>query len=85
MIKLKRDTFEKYQNDNKWNDTELAEKMGVNRVQVWRVKEGHNEPGRDFIAGALKVFPDASFDDLFFLPGVVRGRNIKATKTGTAG
>lgn len=81
MIKLDREAFEKYQAEKNWNDTELAEKMGINRVQVWRVKEGHNEPGRDFIAGALKVFPDASFDELFFLPGVVRERTTKPTGT----
>jgi len=76
LIKLNREAFDKHQAEKKWNDTELAENMGINRVQVWRVKEGHNQPGRDFIAGALKVFPDASFDELFFLPGVVRQRNI---------
>lgn len=72
MIKLNREVFEKYQTAKGWNDTQLAGEMGINRVQVWRVKEGHNEPGRDFIAGALKVFPEASFDELFILPGVVR-------------
>ena len=72
MIKLNREAFEKYQAYKGWNDTELAEKMGINRVQVWRVKVGHNEPGRDFIAGTLMVFPEASFDELFILSGLRR-------------
>lgn len=74
MIKLNRKALEKLQSTKGWNDTELAEQMGIDRVQVWRVKEGHNEPGRAFISGALKVFPEASFEDLFILPGIVRGR-----------
>ncbi|MHB1167389.1 MAG: hypothetical protein ACYC4E_02245 [Carboxydocellales bacterium] len=72
MIRLNREVFERYQAYKGWNDTELAEKMGINRVQVWRVKVGHNEPGRDFIAGTLMVFPEASFDELFILPGLRR-------------
>lgn len=80
MIKLNRERFEEHQKVKGWNDTELAEKMGINRVQIWRVKEGHNEPGRDFIAGALKVFPEASFDELFFMPGVLRVRKTNAAK-----
>ncbi len=77
MIKLNIDTFEAYQAKKGLSDSELAVKMGINRTQVWRVKEGHNEPGRDFIAGALKVFTDASFDDLFFIPGALRPRKTK--------
>ncbi|MCK9324462.1 MAG: hypothetical protein M0P69_03105 [Bacteroidales bacterium] len=84
MIKLNRNAFEKLQSIKGWSDTELAEKMSIDRVQVWRVKEGHNGPGRAFIAGALKVFPEASFDELFILPGVVRGRKARsAPPTGT--
>lgn len=78
MIKLNREAFEKYQAKKQLNDTTLAENMGISYTQVWRVKEGHNEPGRDFIAGALKVFPEASFDELFILPGVLRHRKTKA-------
>lgn len=72
MIKLKREALEKRQAENNWNDTVLAEKIGVNRTQVWRVKEGRNEPGREFIAGVLRAFPDASFDEFFHVPGALR-------------
>lgn len=72
MIRLKRDALEKLQSEMQWNDTALAEHMGINRVQIWRVKEGHNEPGRDFIAGILKAFPNVSFEDIFFLPDRLR-------------
>jgi len=39
------------------------------------VKTGIHDPGKDFIAGALKAFPNTSFDELFFLPGVSRQRD----------
>lgn len=77
MIKINREVFEKYQKDKGLNDTELAKIMGINRTQVWRVKEGHNEPGKDFIVGTLKAFPEATFEELFFIPEVLRPRKIK--------
>lgn len=67
VIKLNRPVFEKKQKDAGLNDTELARAMGVNRSQVWRVKENKNDPGEEFIAGVLKAFPGATFDELFFL------------------
>lgn len=82
-ILLKRNVFEEYQFKEGWSDSELAKKMGVNKTQVWRVKGGHNNPGRDFIAGALKAFPQASFDELFYLPGVLRERK-DATENNNA-
>lgn len=67
VIKLNKQALEKRQKDAGLNDTELAKAMGVNRSQIWRVKENKNDPGEEFIAGALKAFPDATFDELFFL------------------
>jgi len=85
MIKLNRTTFEKYQAEKGWDDTELAEKMGINRSQIWRVKEGRNEPGRSFIAGALKAFPEATFDELFILTDVLRTRKTTSEQKPKAG
>lgn len=77
MVKLNIKAFE--ENQRKYNLTEegkCAEKMEISSSQLWKVKMGIHNPGKDFIAGALKAFPSASFDELFFLPGVSRGRNI---------
>ena len=74
LIKLNRENFERHQKAKGWSDKELAQRMGIHRVQIWRVKEGHNEPGRDFIAGSLKVFSEASFEELFFMSEVLRAR-----------
>lgn len=74
-IKLDVKTFEYYQKKHELKETECAEGMGISPSQLWKIKKGVHDPGRDFIAGALKVFREASFDELFFLPGVSRVRN----------
>ena len=83
MVKLNREALEKLQAKHNINDTELANKMGINRTQVWRVKVGKNDPGTDFVAGALRAFPGVKFDELFILPDVVQAR--KTQPTGTTG
>ena len=70
MIKLKVDTFKELTNELK--DNELAKKMNISTTQLWRVRlpdedPRHNDPGQDFVAGALKAFPEKRFEDLFFL------------------
>lgn len=82
MLVLNREYFEELQGRKGLNDSELAAEMGINRVQLWRVKEGRNQPGRSFIAGALKVFPEAKFNELFFLVDELRVR--RANKGGDA-
>ena len=75
-VKLNIEAFEK--NQNKYNLNEegkCAQCMGISPSQLWKVKVGIHDPGKDFIAGALKAFPNTSFDELFFLPGVSRERD----------
>lgn len=74
-IKLKKEIFEAFQQKYNLGETACAERMGISPSQLWKVKAQIHDPGKDFIAGALMVFPEASFDDLFFLPGVSRVRN----------
>lgn len=81
MVKLNREALEKLQAKHNINDTELANKMGINRTQVWRVKAGKNDPGTDFVAGALRAFPGVKFDELFILPDVVQARKTQPTGT----
>ena len=75
LINLRREALEKLQEEMEWNDKDLAEHMGINRVQVWRVKEGRNEPGRDFISGILKACPHKTFEDIFFIGDVAGAKN----------
>ena len=81
MVKINREAFERLQAQYDMNDTELAHKMGINRTQVWRVKAGKNDPGTDFVAGALRAFPGVKFDELFILPDVVQARITQPTGT----
>jgi len=75
-VKLNIKAFE--ENQKKYNLNEegkCAECMEISPSQLWKVKTGIHDPGKDFIAGALKAFPNTSFDELFFLPGVSRQRD----------
>ena len=72
-IKLRVDVFNEYIKEKKIKkDIDVAKNMGISQVQLWRVRlpdddPRHNDPGNDFIAGVLKLFPDKKFEDLFFL------------------
>lgn len=71
-IRLNTEELARRQRKNGWNDEELARQIGVARSQLWRVRLSpddprYNAPGQAFIAGVLKAFPDARFEDLFFL------------------
>lgn len=75
-VKLNIKAFEENQNKYKLKEEgKCAEKMEISPSQLWKVKMGIHDPGKDFIAGALKAFPNTSFDELFFLPGVSRERD----------
>jgi len=59
-------------------DTDLAEKLNVARSTLWRVRlpvddPRYNAPGKDFIAKILKAFPEATFEELFFLDECCEG------------
>ena len=75
-VKLNIKAFEANQSKYKLNEEgKCAEEMEISPSQLWKVKTGIHDPGKDFIAGALKAFPSVSFDELFFLPGVSRWRD----------
>jgi len=75
-IKLNIKAFEENQTKYKLSEEgKCAEKMEISSSQLWKVKTGIHDPGKAFIAGALKAFPNTSFDELFFLPGVLREKN----------
>lgn len=82
-VKLNVKAFEEQQSKYKLiEESKCAKKMELSSSQLWKVKMGIHDPGKDFIAGALKAFPSTSFDELFFLPGVLRVRDdISQTKT----
>lgn len=48
-----------------WGEKELAEKMGVSYITVYRVFRGQRDPGNEFIAKLLNACKGAEFDQLF--------------------
>lgn len=48
-----------------WSLRTLATAMGMSHSEVVRVKSGQRPIGGLFIRGALRAFPDKSFDELF--------------------
>ncbi|SHH09137.1 helix-turn-helix transcriptional regulator [Desulfosporosinus lacus] len=51
--------------------SDIAKDMDIDRSHLYKVLNKNQEPGRKFIEGALKVFPEISFNELFFLTNVV--------------
>ena len=85
-IKLKVEVFDELTKG--LTDIELSKMMNISTTQLWRVRmpdtdPRHNDPGTDFVAGALRALPYKKFEDLFFLDEPFRMRN--AMPTGTEG
>ncbi len=51
-----------------WSGSQLAQKMGISRMEISRVLRGKHVGGKKVISGLIKAFPEASFADLFILP-----------------
>lgn len=49
------------------SDAELARRLGVNVVTLYRVSEGKTKPSNEFIASLMVAFPMCSLDDLLVL------------------
>ncbi len=49
------------------NLAELAQAMGISVSQIYRVREGKRNINQKFIIGAIKVFPECRFSDLFYI------------------
>lgn len=50
-----------------FTDSEFADKIGIDRTMLWRIKTGRNKPGQEFIARILTAYPNKRFEDIFFL------------------
>jgi len=47
------------------NDRKIAAALGIQHSTAWRTKTGNTGPSERFIAGALRAFPSARFEQLF--------------------
>lgn len=83
LVKLRTDVFDGLTEG--LTDIEISKMMSISTTQLWRVRlpnddPRHNDPGTDFIAGALKAFKK-KFEELFFLVEPLRARNERPTGT----
>lgn len=76
-IKIKFEKLREYMRRNSWDEKDLAKKMGVAYVTVYRVLRKKREPGNEFIAKLLNAFEGATFDELFYLETNVTKREQK--------
>ncbi|WP_231563760.1 MULTISPECIES: helix-turn-helix transcriptional regulator [Anoxybacillus] len=76
-IKINFRKLREYMRNNNWDEKDLAEKMGVAYVTVYRVLRKKREPGNEFIAKLLNAFEGATFDELFYLETNVTKREQK--------
>lgn len=78
IIRLKVNEFNKAIELRGWTVAETANKIGVSKVHLWRVRlpvddPRYNGPGSEFIAGTM-VALESPFEEFFFLSDPLRGR-----------
>lgn len=64
-LAINEDNLRSFMNSNNWSEKELAKRMGVDYVTVYRVFRGQRSPGNEFIAKLLKVCEGVEFEQLF--------------------
>lgn len=60
----------------------MAEKLGIAQSYLSMVLHGHRVPGRKFLSGVLKAYPELADEVASFLSGGAAGR-VKATPDPT--
>ena len=65
MICIKLEELEKLKSG--MSDTEFSKKLGISRSQLWRAINERSSVGEAFIESLLRHFPEASFEDIFFI------------------
>lgn len=70
MLKANRNAFAQLMSTYDLNMTDLAKRIKMSRAQIYRVLDGECMPGGEFIGNFKKAFPDARFEDYFFIDSV---------------
>lgn len=61
------DLIQKQMEIRHWSGSQLAQKMGISRMEVSRILRGKHTGGKKVISGLIKAFPDVPFAELFIL------------------
>jgi DNA-binding XRE family transcriptional regulator len=64
-IRVKIKVLNNIQERLKLNNSQMAQRIGVDKTMLWRVKTGRSNPGTEFIAKFLLAFPEVKFEDIF--------------------
>jgi transcriptional regulator with XRE-family HTH domain len=70
-LAINKKKLKEYMNFKEWDERELAKRMGVDYVTVYRVFKGQRSPGNEFIAKLIKACEGAEFEQLFILENVL--------------
>lgn len=73
MIRIRQDMFSRLQGD--MTDKKFAETLGINRSQLFRVKNGYSSVGAGLLEGFMLAFPELNVHDYFRCSGRLGGRN----------
>ena len=73
MIRIRQDRFSDLQGS--MSDTKFAETLGINRSQLFRVKNGYSSVGAGLLEGFMTAFPELDVHDYFRCTGRLVGRN----------
>ncbi|MFC1938530.1 helix-turn-helix domain-containing protein [Chloroflexota bacterium] len=67
------------------NLSELAHAMDISVSQVYRVRQGKRSINQKFIVGAIKAFPECTFEELFYFAHEVPAVTNKHSHEGLTG
>jgi len=80
-LKLDVEKFNQLQYDLNLTDTAMANRLGINRSHLWKIKNKGNI-GEKFIAGFKSAFPYLTIDD-FFLAQTLHSSDTVKSKGGS--
>jgi len=64
-MKMVKEEMYKLMSVHNLSDTQLAEKIGISRMQMWRIFNNRSSVGASVISGFIKAFPNESFENYF--------------------
>ena len=68
LLELNIEKFNELQGE--MTDVDMANRLGVSRTQLWRIKNKKSNVGEKFISSFMKAYPNKKVEDYFFTGGV---------------
>ena len=64
-MKMVKEEIYKLMSVHNLSDSEFAEKIGISRMQMWRILNNRSNVGMSVVTGFKKAFPNESFENYF--------------------